>query len=130
MRRWPLLLAAGALTMLVTACSPIYTERLTTIPTEIPVPDNPGDTTPLVTWAGVQENDWLVLTWGSSSCPSEPKDVRETAEGAYEIRLEKSGGFGLFCTADMAASVYRIPSPVPRGTPVKIDLGPGTIYEL
>jgi hypothetical protein len=129
-RGWLPLLAVGALTMLMTACTPIYTERLSTIPTEIPVPDNPGDTTPLVTWAGVQENDLLVLTWGSSSCPWEPKEIRWTSAGVYEIRLEKSGGFGLFCTADTAASVYRVPSPVPRGTPVTIDLGPGTIFEL
>ncbi|WP_157156291.1 MULTISPECIES: hypothetical protein [unclassified Diaminobutyricimonas] len=65
----------------------------------------------------------------SSSCPWEPKEVREIEDSIYEIRLEKTGGWP-FCTADLAPTVHHLPAPVTRDTPVTVDLGPGTKVEL
>lgn len=85
------------------------------------------DPQPTVAW-DEDEDAWLILTYDSSTCPAEPREISETADDSFEIRLETSGG--PVCTADLGATAYRVPAPVPRGTPVTIDLGPGTRIRL
>lgn len=79
---------------------------------------------PLVVWSEDGES-WLFLTFGSSSCPNEPRDIRETGDRAFEVTLESDGG--LFCTADIGPAVYKVPAPVSPGAPVTVDLGYGAI---
>lgn len=101
--------------------------RLDTIPDELASSSDLLDPQPTVAW-DPDEDAWLILTYGSSSCPTEPREISETADGSFEITLETSGG--PVCTADLGPTAYRVPAPVPRGTPVTIDLGPGTRITL
>ena len=101
--------------------------RLDTIPDELASSSDLLDPQPTVAW-DPDEDAWLILTYGSSSCPTEPREISETADGSFEIRLETSGG--PVCTADLGPTAYPVPAPVPHGTPVTIDLGPGTRITL
>lgn len=118
-----LLLVAG----LAGCANSLGAVRLDTIPDELTSSGHLLDPPPTVAW-DQDEDAWLILTYGSSSCPNEPREISETADGSFEIRLETSGG--PVCTADLGPTAYRVPAPVPRGTPVTIDLGPGTRITL
>lgn len=118
---------AGA-ALLLPGCASAPGERLEAIPTELRAALESGETLPTVMWAESPAEDWLVLTWGSSSCPTGPRDLVRLSESAYEIRLDRSGG--PFCTADIGPTAYRIPAPVSRGTTVTVDVGPGTVVTL
>ncbi|WP_166870290.1 hypothetical protein [Salinibacterium sp. ZJ450] len=121
MTRWPQVLIAFVVVLGVTGCTQVYTERSGDVPPELYDIADPNDMIPGVAWAGGDTDVWLVLTWGSSSCPWEPKEIREIGDAIYEIRIEKTGGW--FCTADLAPMVYSLPAPVTRGTPVTVHLG-------
>ncbi|GGD90081.1 hypothetical protein GCM10007269_35860 [Microbacterium murale] len=82
---------------------------------------------PTVVWSEDGES-WLFLTFGSSTCPNEPRDIRETGERAFEVTLEAAGGFS--CTADIGPAMYKVPAPVSPGAPVTVDLGYGVTVTL
>lgn len=114
------------LVFVLAGCSGIGAERLDEAPPELDGVASP-EMEPTVVWSDDGES-WLFLTFGSSSCPNEPRDIRETAERAFEVTLESAGG--LFCTADIGPAMYRVPAPVSPGHPVTVDLGYGVIVTL
>ena len=101
--------------------------KLDTIPAGLTSEIDLLDSRPTVVWDG-GDDAWLVLTFGSSSCPTEPRELISNPDVSFQLRLESSGG--PVCTADLGATAYRMPSPLKNGTPVTIDLGPGTRVEL
>lgn len=120
-----LLLAAG----LAGCANGVGAVKLDSIPDELASSVDIDEPRPAIVWDDDEDDDaWLVLTFGSSSCPNEPREIIENADGSFDIRLEVSGG--PVCTADLGATAYRVPAPVAHGTPVTIDLGPGTRVTL
>jgi len=74
------------------------------------------------------ENDgWLVVTTGSSSCPSRPKELLKTSDSHYEILVNIDRFAGMICTADSAPTTFRIPAPVEYGTPITVTWQDGII---
>ena len=118
-----LLLVAG----LAGCANSLGAVRLDTIPDVLTSSSDLLEPQPTVAW-DQDEDAWLIVTYGSSSCPTEPREISETADVSFEIRLETSGG--PVCTADLGPTAYPVPAPVPHGTPVTIDLGPGTRITL
>lgn len=47
------------------------------------------DPQPTVAW-DEDEDAWLILTYGSSTCPAAPREISETADDSFEIRLEST----------------------------------------
>lgn len=120
------LILAPALALVLAGCSGIGAERLDEAPPELDGVASP-EMEPTVVWSDDGES-WLFLTFGSSSCPNEPRDIHETGERTFEVTLESAGG--LFCTADVGPAMYRVPAPVAPGDPVTVDLGYGVIVTL
>lgn len=123
MRHLGVVVSAALAVLALTGCSASIGEKLDVYPQELI--DNPGngEMTPTVVWSDDGEH-WLVLSFGSSSCPWEPRELTEPSPNSYEIRIEKTGG--PFCSADFEPTVHSIPTPVIKGTEVTVDLGPGT----
>lgn len=125
-------LSIASLSLLLVAALPgcansLGAVKLNTIPDELEFSSDLLDPKPTAAW-DEDEDALLILTYGSSSCPTEPREISENADGSFVITLESSGG--PVCTADLGAAAYRVPSPVPHGAPVTIDLGPGTRVTL
>ncbi|MGM1016930.1 MAG: hypothetical protein ACQEW8_05260 [Actinomycetota bacterium] len=114
------------LVLVLAGCAGVGAERLDETPPELVGVANP-EMEPTVVWSD-DGKSWLFLTFGSSSCPNEPRDIRETGERAFEVTLERAGGF--FCTADIGPSMYKVPAPVSPGHPVTVDLGHGVTITL
>ncbi|MFK4762053.1 hypothetical protein ACI3KS_14045 [Microbacterium sp. ZW T5_45] len=117
---------APMLVLALSGCSGSGAERLDKAPPELEGVASP-EMEPTVVWSEDGES-WLFLTFGSTSCPNEPRDIRETGERVFEVTLESTGGF--FCSADIGPAMYRVPAPVSPGAPVTIDLGYGVSVEL
>ena len=118
------LIVASVLVFVLAGCSgSSIAERLSATPSELEGVASP-EMEPAVVWSEDGES-WLFLTFGSSSCPNEPRDIRETGDRTFEVTLETTGGFS--CTADMGPAMYKVPAPVSPGAPVTVDLGYGVI---
>ena len=117
------LIVASVLVLVLSGCSGSMAERLNETPSELEGLATP-EMEPVVVWSEDGES-WLFLTFGSSSCPTEPRDIRETEDRTFEVTLETTGGFS--CTADIGPAIYKVPAPISPGAPVTVDLGYGVI---
>lgn len=113
-------------------CSPLYSEKTPGIPVDLAQP--PGDQTsvdprPFIAWAP-DGDGWLLVTWGSSTCPTAPRTLSETDVNQFTIELAREGG--AFCTADIAPTTFRMqPSKdIQPDDIVTVDIGPGVIQSL
>lgn len=114
------LIIASVLVFVLAGCSgSSIAERLNEAPSELDGVASP-EMEPTVVWSEDGES-WLFLTFGSSSCPNEPRDIRETGGRTFEVALETTGGFS--CTADIGPAMYKVPAPVSPGAPVTVDFG-------
>lgn len=107
-RKRTLVLSVATLTgtILLAGCASVYSDRVQGVPTEaadLALDLDQVDPPPFVVWAANGE-DWLLVTWGSSSCPNAPASVAETAPGNFTIELEREGG--PICTADMGPTLF------------------------
>ena len=123
-------LLTGAI--LLAGCASVYSDRVQGVPTEaadLELDLDQVDPPPFVVWAANGE-DWLLVTWGSSSCPNAPASVVETAPGNFTIELKREGG--PICTADMGPTTFRLPAPdgATDGDGVVLNIGPGVEQEL
>lgn len=122
--------ALSAFTMLLlvpamAGCTAGGVTRLEAIPDELAAVTDPLETVPAAAWNS-DGDAWFVLTFGSSSCPTEPTKVTQEDDRHFAITLSKH--WWPLCTADQGPAAFRIDSPIPRDdSPVTIDLGPGII---
>lgn len=115
--------------LLLSGCSKAYIERSPGVPAEATDVDlNQVDPQPIIVWAD-DGKEWLLVTWGSTSCPSAPKSVTETGPNRFAIELAQEGGFA--CTADIGPTTFRlmVPPEVNPGSPVTVDIGPGVVEQ-
>ncbi|MDP3952038.1 hypothetical protein [Microbacterium sp.] len=116
-----------ALVLLLAGCSSSSSaERLDEAPPELEGLAGP-EMEPTVVWSE-DGKSWLFLTFASSTCPNEPRDIREAGDRTFEVTLESTGG--VYCTADIGPAMYKFPAPVSPGAPVTVDLGYGVIVTL
>lgn len=116
----------SVLALTFAGCSSNGMERLGETPPELLGAAN-SDMDPTVVWSE-DGKSWLFLTFGSTSCPTEPREIRETGERTFEVTLESTRG--PFCTADIGPAMYRIPAPVLPAKPVTVDLGFGVVVTM
>ena len=92
--------------------------------------ENSGDMLDGVRVGWLDDGALIALTtYGSSSCPVPPDALAVSEPDALTITLGSS--FGLFCTADMHATTYEIPTPTEVDTfsQVQVDVD-GLALEL
>ncbi len=126
-KRIAAMLLSAAVVVALCACSTFYSDKFEGIPAEASAhaPDSEsGSNQPFVAWDSDGQN-WLLITWGSGSCPTAPTAVSETGPGRYVIETATEGG--PFCTADLGPTTFVIPAPdgVTPEEDVIVDIGPG-----
>jgi len=120
------LIFVPVLVLVLAGCSSSSAERLDEAPLELEGVASP-EMEPTVVWSEDGES-WLFLTFGSSTCPNEPRDIRKTGERTFAVTLESTGAIS--CTADIGPAMYKVPAPASPGAPVTVDLGYGVIVTL
>lgn len=69
---------------------------------------------------------WLLLLFGSSTCPPEPLDIRETGYRNFEITVGRpEEAEDHYCTLNSGPNIYRVPAPVEPGDPVTVNIVDG-----
>lgn len=79
------------------------------------------DLGPRVQWAEAP-GVLAISLWGSSSCPVEPRSLREVGRDRVEVAVHRSGGLFGVCTADLAVTTYevRVPGAASRTTDLTV----------
>lgn len=72
----------------------------------------------------------LLVTMGSSSCPTEPVGVTVPSPNAVDIELGQGGGW--FCTADLGPTTFtlEVPAGISNERPLEFWVDGGFVYEL
>ncbi|WJM17164.1 hypothetical protein [Microbacterium arborescens] len=99
----------------LSGCASAYTEKISGVPEADQITgtfrsqedeDSPA-LTPVIAWSA--DGSQLVLTtYGSSSCPAEPRSVRVTQKSVVEIEVARSNWM---CTADYGPTTFWIDVP-------------------